>query len=229
MKSRCSIQSDSPLWLFWLFIPRYYYQYRADRLLVCTLPLHGLLHMPDNIRFCGPMSKTWTYHIERYCGFLQSNLRSKTHPWSNLNNLVLHRSYLSQLASRYDLEEEFSGPHQPGELSRGERKYPGCMLPNILYLACSITDIWDIDDMTILRPPFSRKANVNATQLLKIAKYFEAVLNKKIPVSSLPPFSSWGKVRIDERGDSIRRAPTSSSNNTDRDNTYVRVWTDSFC
>ncbi|PSR75060.1 hypothetical protein PHLCEN_2v9339 [Hermanssonia centrifuga] len=34
---------------------RYYYQYDDECLSVCLLVIHGLLHIPDDIRFCGPM------------------------------------------------------------------------------------------------------------------------------------------------------------------------------
>ncbi|KAJ7349247.1 hypothetical protein DFH08DRAFT_139464 [Mycena albidolilacea] len=39
----------------------YYYQYREDHLSACPLTIHGLLHVPDDIRFCGPEWSTWTH------------------------------------------------------------------------------------------------------------------------------------------------------------------------
>ncbi|KAF7354170.1 hypothetical protein MVEN_01104700 [Mycena venus] len=86
----------------------YYYQYSEARLRVCTLTVHGLLHVPDDILFCGPSWTTWTFFMERYCGILQAGLRSKRFPWANLNNNILHVAYLEQLNARYDLEAEFS-------------------------------------------------------------------------------------------------------------------------
>ncbi|KAJ6451861.1 hypothetical protein C8R47DRAFT_918466, partial [Mycena vitilis] len=56
-----------------------------------------LFHVPDDILFCGPGWTTWTFWMERYCGFLKRALRSKKSPWSNLNNITLHRAYLEQL------------------------------------------------------------------------------------------------------------------------------------
>ncbi|KIJ07979.1 hypothetical protein PAXINDRAFT_158259 [Paxillus involutus ATCC 200175] len=42
----------------------YYYQYDEARLPACTLPIHGLLHVAANIRFCGPVWTSWTFAME---------------------------------------------------------------------------------------------------------------------------------------------------------------------
>lgn len=107
---------------------RYYYQYQEDRLEVCTTTIHGLLHIPDNIRYFGPVWTSWTFHMERVCGDFQCNLWSKTSPWSNINKRALHMAYLDQLRSRFDLEDELTeiGVRPAGQLARGEKIYEGC-------------------------------------------------------------------------------------------------------
>ncbi|KAH7917964.1 hypothetical protein BV22DRAFT_1187293 [Leucogyrophana mollusca] len=87
---------------------KYYYQYRTERLSACTLTIHGLLHWIQGIRDCGPVWTTWTFYMERFCGVLQSGLRSRRHPWSNLNKRLLHMTYLDQLTARYDLTHELA-------------------------------------------------------------------------------------------------------------------------
>ncbi|KAF7334036.1 hypothetical protein MVEN_02309100 [Mycena venus] len=72
----------------------YYYQYCEDCLCACPLTIHGLLHVCADIKFCGPSWTTWTFFMERYCGFLKRGLRSKSQPWANLNNRVLNYAYL---------------------------------------------------------------------------------------------------------------------------------------
>jgi hypothetical protein len=65
--------------------------------------------------------------MERYCGVLQAGLRSRSAPWANLNNLVLHKAYLEQLGVLYDLDEELSSVKRAkGSLSRTEFVYDGC-------------------------------------------------------------------------------------------------------
>ncbi|KAF9222843.1 hypothetical protein BS17DRAFT_767596 [Gyrodon lividus] len=86
----------------------YYYQYRGERLPACTLTVHGLLHVAQGIRHCGPIWTTWTFYMERFCGMLQHDIRSRARPWSNLNKSLLHMVYLEQLAVRYNLSDELA-------------------------------------------------------------------------------------------------------------------------
>ena len=105
---------------------RIYYQYNAERLAVCTLTIHGLLHVCDNIRFCGPVWTTWTFWMERYCAYLQAGLRSRSHPWANLNNCVLHKAYLEQIDLYYGLEDDLTTTGTSKELQRCKRLFDGC-------------------------------------------------------------------------------------------------------
>ena len=89
------------------------------------LTIHGLLHICDNIRFCGPVWTTWTFWMERYCGYLQAGLRSRTHPWANLNNRLLHKAYLEQIDIYYDLQDDLTITSSTG-LKRGEKIIEGC-------------------------------------------------------------------------------------------------------
>ena len=85
---------------------RYYYQHNEDRVSACTLPIHGLLHVADDIKACGPSWATWTFFLEHYCGTLKTALKSKRHPWGNLNKQVLNITYLQQMRVRYQVLQE---------------------------------------------------------------------------------------------------------------------------
>ncbi|KAJ7777637.1 hypothetical protein DFH07DRAFT_911583 [Mycena maculata] len=179
----------------------YYYQYDEERLSACPLTIHGLLHVADDIRFCGPSWTTWTFWVERYCGFLQAGIRSKRFPWANMNNRILRHAYLEQLGARYDLEDELStvSSRKKGELSRFEYIYPDS--------------------------PYKRQHLPDASTLKRIAGYFAAVLRKKVKndKAQLPTvFQSWGKVRIVD-GDSIRcMSAYGDGTNPARNNSFIR-------
>lgn len=67
---------------------------------------------------------------------LQSVLRSRTQPWSNLNIRVKQTAYLAQLRAKYDLEDELRlvGIHKvTNTLSRDERDFANC---GWCYFAC---------------------------------------------------------------------------------------------
>ncbi|KAG1894281.1 uncharacterized protein F5891DRAFT_1131005 [Suillus fuscotomentosus] len=77
---------------------RYYYQFKEDRLAVCTLLIHGCLHVAKDLHMCGPAWVHWTFYVEQYCLHLRTGLRSRRHPWSGLSRVVLYTAYLSQLS-----------------------------------------------------------------------------------------------------------------------------------
>ncbi|KAG1744422.1 hypothetical protein EDB19DRAFT_1894563 [Suillus lakei] len=86
----------------------YYYQHDESRLPACTLPIHGMLHIADDIRQCRPVWTTWTFFLERYCQKFKTALKSRVQPWGNLNKEVLYTAYLQQMVLRYDVQEEVS-------------------------------------------------------------------------------------------------------------------------
>ncbi|KAJ7266112.1 hypothetical protein C8J57DRAFT_1469942 [Mycena rebaudengoi] len=184
-----------------------YYQYQEDRLCACPLVIHGIVHIPGDIRFCGPMWTTWTFFMERYCGFLKAGLRSKTHPWANLNNRITNYAYLEQIGARYDLTDELAiFGHRSEGSSRSEKIEEGYPL-------------------TILRTPYRKIYTPDDALRRKIAGYFSSVLSKPIAqiLKRLPDIiPSWGKVRI-LGGDSIRSASAIKSGAMKgRDASYVR-------
>ena len=107
---------------------RYYYQYQEHRLPICLITIHGLLHIPSDLRNAGPCWATWTFWTERFCGILQAGLHSRKTPAANLDKRVLYMAYLRQLENKYDLEDELSAieGRRLDELKRGETLLPNC-------------------------------------------------------------------------------------------------------
>ena len=142
----CLFSKSKSITLSLIIIESYYYQYNEKRLSVCTLTIHGLLHICDNIRFCGPVWTTWTFWMECYCGHLQAGLRSHSHPWMNLNNRVLHKAYVEFTDVFYNLEDLVSNPPTV------ERKitYVGCKY-------CLHFQIMNLHTTSIYRPSVQSK------------------------------------------------------------------------
>jgi hypothetical protein len=46
--------------------------------------------------------------MERYCGCLQAGLRCHAHPWTSLNNRILHKAYLEQIDAFFGLEDQLT-------------------------------------------------------------------------------------------------------------------------
>ena len=94
-----------------------------------------MLHIVPDIQFCGPSWTTWTFYMERYCGFLKARLRSRKFPWANLNNTVLNYAYLEQIGERYDLADELAiyGIRKNGP-SASEQTFENCV-----YISCTLS------------------------------------------------------------------------------------------
>jgi hypothetical protein len=161
--------------------------------------------------------------MERYCGYLQAGLRSRSHPWANLNNRVLHKAYLDQIDIYYDLEDDLTITSEPKDLRRGEKVFDDCRFHFFPYSMLHLTK--SSDQHSILRPPYKKSYTLSDALKSKISRYFSAVMEQKSAKirKQLPEnLPSWGKVRIAGGGDRIR---TAAGRNLDRERnmSYVRV------
>ncbi|CAE6432374.1 unnamed protein product [Rhizoctonia solani] len=105
-----------------------YYQYDYERLRVCKLTVHAILHVPDDVLRCGPVWVSWSFSIERYCREVTSCARSKVLPWTAIAKFVLQMSQLSALACRFpELRKAmlFGKSNVPVDVSRMEEMKPG--------------------------------------------------------------------------------------------------------
>ncbi|KAG0693347.1 hypothetical protein DFH29DRAFT_881512 [Suillus ampliporus] len=59
-----------------------------------------------DLHICGPAWVHWTFYVKQYCLHLKTGLHSKWHTWSGLSHVVLYTAYLSQLSSKFDLQDE---------------------------------------------------------------------------------------------------------------------------
>ncbi|KAJ7115669.1 hypothetical protein C8R44DRAFT_578431, partial [Mycena epipterygia] len=85
---------------------QFYYQYEESRLSACTLPVHALLHIADNIRKIGPMWCFWAFVMERFCGSLVPAVKSRKYPFTSLAHRIRDVAQLSQIKLLYGLTSE---------------------------------------------------------------------------------------------------------------------------
>ena len=70
-----------------------------------TLTVHALLHVADTIETVGPVWTWWSFPIERQCGRFQRNVKSRKHPFTNLDNYLLQQAQLKQIKVIYNLSD----------------------------------------------------------------------------------------------------------------------------
>ncbi|KIK79589.1 hypothetical protein PAXRUDRAFT_834023 [Paxillus rubicundulus Ve08.2h10] len=128
--------------------------------------------------------------MEHFCAMLQNNLRSHSHPWSNLNKSVLHMAYLEQLTVNFDLSDELEQPD--------DRKDDGPI---------GHERVLDEYPDHILRPPYKVMKGIDPNLQEKIAQYIGQVIGRRSSEVKrrLPsPSLSAGKLRIRNGGDTFR-------------------------
>jgi hypothetical protein len=105
---------------------RLYYQYSPSRLSACPLTIHALLHVVDGMEAAGPVWTYWAFPTERFCGRLLPEIRSRRHPFSNIDNFVVASAKLSQIKIMYNLDQELSLRPKKAEVLRGSFSHPSC-------------------------------------------------------------------------------------------------------
>ncbi|KAI0692136.1 hypothetical protein C8T65DRAFT_586838 [Cerioporus squamosus] len=180
-----------------------YYQHNPERLPMCPLTIHALLHIADSIEMVGPVWASWAFPMERYCGALQPAIRSRRFPYSSLNRYVVDRARLDHLKLIYaglDLKLRLSP----------EPSHSGVTIPG--YETC------------VLLPP-KRPLPLDRGLQDKILSCLCTRL--KLPPARLrcllpSSVEQYGKVRIFNDGDTIRAAALAPAPEDGRDATYVR-------
>ena len=61
---------------------------------------------PPTIRAMGLVWAYWAFPMERYCGDIVRNIRSRRFPYSRINKYVTSRAQLSHITLLYDLDKK---------------------------------------------------------------------------------------------------------------------------
>jgi len=86
---------------FATFLNCYYqkvYQRRRDRLAACTYTVHALSHVSQCMRWWGPLSITWQFASERFCGLVISRCKSRVYAAANIHELLKLRAALQAVS-----------------------------------------------------------------------------------------------------------------------------------
>ncbi|KAJ6448811.1 hypothetical protein C8R45DRAFT_850132 [Mycena sanguinolenta] len=167
---------------------KYYYQYDPERLSVCTLTLHAMLHIPDDILNAGPMWCYWNYVTERFVGFLVRSSKSRKNPYASFSRRLREIAQNNLIKVKYQLHRELDLSDHREEETRGHTiaSYP---------------------DICVLRP---HKRGPLAPPILKAVKNYllRTFEVSEDEVSGCIPdeVSHWGKISFTGGGDKIHAA-----------------------
>ncbi|KAG8731437.1 hypothetical protein FRC10_001726 [Ceratobasidium sp. 414] len=198
--------------------------HERDRIRVCTLPIHALLHIADEIAALGPVWCYWAFPIEWFCGALACANKSWRFPYFSLNRHVVHIAQLAQIKLIYRLADELNLDERHNNVTTSTR-YNG-------YL-----------NLVFVRP--QRVKPLCATLVKKVVSYLGRLLGLEVGVvrealdghrfeiwgrmQQIEPVTPWHQGHQGEEGggDLIRaRVYSESSEQAGRDASYIkfRTW-----
>ncbi|QRV91937.1 Transposase family tnp2 [Ceratobasidium sp. AG-Ba] len=191
---------------------RLYYQYKADRLQACTLPIHSLLHIADDIRTMGPVWCYWAFPMERFNGGLAHANKNCRFVWASIDNHVLGVAQLTQIKLIHGLANTLSLEDERYNMATGTRydAYP---------------------EHTFVRP--MRIAVLHRSIRQKVAKFVASKLGieSRFVIATIENrlFVLWGRAQLikgERGGDLIRGHALSPSNERiSRNASYVKYFT----
>jgi len=110
--------------LIYVYATRLYYQHDPERVACCPLTVHALLHIAPAIRAMGPVWAYWAFPMERYCGDIGRNIKSRRFPYATINKYITSQAQLTHVTLLYGLHDKLS--LRPPQSDVKDLKLPLC-------------------------------------------------------------------------------------------------------
>lgn len=72
------------------------------------MTVHALLHIAPTIRAMGPVWAYWAFPMERYCGDIGRNIKSRRFPYATINKYITSQAQLTHVTLLYGLHDQLS-------------------------------------------------------------------------------------------------------------------------
>lgn len=89
-------------------VTRLYYKHDPLHVATCPVTVHALLHIAPSIKAVGPVWAYWAFPMERHCGDILRNIKSRRYPYKSIDHYVTARAHITQVKLLYDLHQELS-------------------------------------------------------------------------------------------------------------------------
>ncbi|KAF8868361.1 hypothetical protein BD779DRAFT_1452035, partial [Infundibulicybe gibba] len=169
----------------------------------CTLPVHALLHIADDIRHVGPVWCYWVFSVERFGGGLVPSVKNRLHPYTSLANRVRDVAQLCQIKLIYGLAHELNLSDER-DMEQSGTHYDG--YPQFVMVRPSCK--------TRIDPSLHRRIVAHL-----VTNYSTTTLNALEFVPNI--ITEWGKLKILDGGDLISSCSLGSQGSR-RDKTFVK-------
>jgi hypothetical protein len=186
----------------------------------------------------GPVWAYWAFPMERYCGDIGRNIKSRRFPYAAINKYITSQAQLTHVTLLYGLHDQLS--LRPPRSDDKDLQLPLCELKPflIIYIYINIDNInlvtnfciRNLDPLYVLNSPMAKSLVKTLSKPLwntltaALATRFEtsvSVIRKLIPSQS--PFDQYGRARQVDGGDIIHARELISLQTDSRDMSFVRV------
>ncbi|THU76673.1 hypothetical protein K435DRAFT_824523 [Dendrothele bispora CBS 962.96] len=182
-----------------------YYQHDPDRVSVCPLTIHALLHIADTIEWCGPVWTYWAFPTERYCNRIQPAIKSRRYPFACIDEYVTDYAVLSSIKANYNLSETLRMHGEPRSRTQfSHPSYPTCVLIAPTLPSSSVTQ--SLHDKIVIS--FATRFD---TTVANVRRHYQ-------PDS----VEQWSKVRRLGGGDDMKASSMDNTAEDRRDATFIR-------
>jgi hypothetical protein len=175
----------------------------------------------------GPVWTYWAFPTERFCGRLLPEIRSRRHPFSNIDNFVVASAKLSQIKIVYNLDEELSLLPKKAEVLRGSFSHPSCTSMSCSTQILFLTAVGFLDPRYVLLPPQRPSSTIPQSVENKIAIHFATRFSQTVNTVrrylKRENITQWARVQQLAGGDLMYASELFIQTEDRRDATYVRV------
>ncbi|KAG8994297.1 hypothetical protein FRB90_000459 [Tulasnella sp. 427] len=217
-----------------------YYQYNASRVAFCTSNIHGVLHIPEDIRRSGPLWTAWAFIMERICSLTVRAVKSRLNPFGSLNQYFKRVAQLTHIRNKYNLSSQLEPLDEAGEASdeesdadwQDEDLASGTLPPvKLTRFEEQVQGYGVLKPSTLERPddyrtsPSEERLGTKCEYSTENCEVFRYSVQPQVLVSHCDPsfatMERWCKFGIDG-GDSVRGSEAMKPEQNIRDSSFVR-------
>ena len=173
----------------------------------------------------GPVWAYWAFPMERYCGDIGRNIRSRRFPYATINKYITSQAQLTHVTLLYGLHDQLS--LRPPQSHVKDLQLPLCE-PFLIYIDNPVTNFSNLDPLYVLNSPKPLLKTLSkslwTTLTATLATRLEtpvSIIRKIIPQQS--SFVHYGRARQLDGGDIMHARELIPLQTDSRDMSFVRV------
>ena len=178
----------------------------------------------------GPVWAYWAFPMERYCGDVVRNIRSRRFPYASINKYITSRAQLTHITLLYDLDEKLC--LQPPASHDWNLILHLCTF-SFFHASTNLLIYFNLDPLYVPTPPMRSAESIKHSLWLKLtaslAMRFDVTtqtVRQLIPKES--QFIQYGRVYQLEGGDIMHACELNQRQSDSRDMSFVRVCADEY-